>query len=154
MPDFNPITMTNDLTPEERKAWARWMYLNEDISIRDLALTVNTDESTIRKWVRENAWNGSKRSLLTSKKAQLQYLYTALETVNNKIKDSDPVNLKDIDQALKYINAIHNLEVEMPVTQIIEVFEGFVLWLQRRDLRLAQKVVVYLDAFIKEREED
>jgi transposase-like protein len=146
--------MTDELTPEERQAWARWMYLNEDISIRDLALTVNTDETTIRKWVQQGAWYGSKRSLLTSKKAQLEFLYTALETVNNKIKDSDPVNLKDIDQALKYINAIHNLEVEMPVTQIIEVFEGFILWLQRRDLRLAQKIVVYLDAFIKEREED
>ena len=145
--------MAEELTPEERREWARWLYTKDDMSNKDIALMVGTDEATIRRWAQENAWGGSKRSLLTSKKSQLEFLYDALEKMREKAKNTDDVNTRDIDKALKYTAAIKNLQIEASVSEIIEVFELFILWLRRRDVRLAQKVVVYLDAFVKEREE-
>jgi hypothetical protein len=148
----NPITMAEELTYIERREWARSEFMREDISNEDLGLKVGTDEATIRKWVREGAWEGMKHSMLTSKRFQLDFFYDALSKLKKKINDSDEINTKDADLVIKYTTAVRNLEIEAPLSQIIEVFELFIRWLRRRDLQLAKDFIVQLDAYVKEKE--
>ena len=145
--------MADELNPDERKAWAHSLYKREDLSYKDIALEVGTDEATVRMWSIEDEWNGTKRSQLTAKRVQLDFLYTCLEKLSEKMKNPDDINPKDIDLMVKYTNAIKNLEIEPSVAEIIEVMEVFIQWLRRRDLQAAQKVVVYLNAFVTEKAE-
>ena len=141
--------MNVDLTQEERRRWAYFLYTEKDLSIKELALEVSTDEATVRLWMQEGAWEQVKRSRLTSKATQLDFLYTVLE--NLRSKDSKEASPKDADLMLKYTAAIHNLEEATTVTEIIEVSELFIRWLRRRDMQLTKVVVKLFDTFIKER---
>ncbi|MCW3123906.1 MAG: hypothetical protein JWQ38_3398 [Flavipsychrobacter sp.] len=144
--------MSKKLTQSERKEWAKTLFLNEDRTIPDIAIIVTTDESTVRAWVHEGDWIAQKERCVLSRASQLKYYYALL----NKIKYTDEGTLKepttkDADLMLKYSAIIKNLEVELSISDIVEVFESFIRWLQRRDLALCKKLVPYMDAFIKER---
>jgi hypothetical protein len=143
--------MSNELTYDERKAWAKDLYTRLDVSVEDIALTISVDEDEVCDWIKEEAWDGMKRSLLISKKVQLAHLYSLLGQINTKITCAEEIAVKDVDLFIKYTTAIRNLEADMPVSGIIEVAEGFVMWLRRRDVDLAKQVTVQLDLFIKER---
>lgn len=141
--------MTDDQYYECRKEYARLLFTRHDESIRDIALAVGTDEATVRLWINEGAWQTVRRTLLTSKAAQLDHLYNAVERLNTRLKSSDEPNVKEVDQILKYTAAIKNLETDTSVTEIIEVSELFIRWLRRKDLALTKKLIIYLDAYIK-----
>jgi hypothetical protein len=133
------------------KEWARMLFTEHDETIQDIALRTGIDEATIRAWVQDGGWQGIKRSLRTSRVAQLELMYSAIEKLQEKMKDPGQLATKDVDLMLKYTSAIKNLQTETPVSQIIEVFDPFVRWLRRKDPGLAKKIIVPLDAFIKER---
>lgn len=143
-----PITMNEELTHEERKRWAYFLFTTHDLSIGDIALETSTDETTVRAWAHEDRWGQIKRSRLTSKAAQIEYLYAVLE--NLRSKSSREANPKDADLMLKYTTAIHKLENATTLTEIIDVSELFVRWLRRKDLALTKILVKHFDAFIKE----
>ena len=145
--------MKEELSYQERKKWAEYLYKRTDIPVRDIALEVQVDEAELSSWIRAGNWLGSKRSLLTSKAAQLDQLYALLEKLHQKILTdaADGPNVKDVDLYIKYTTAIKNLEVQTTVSEFIEAFELFLRWLRKRDLALAQKIAPYFDAFIKEK---
>jgi hypothetical protein len=143
--------MNEGLNYDERKQWAKVLYTKENKTIRDIALEVNIDEAAVRNWVKENAWDGIKRSLLISKSTQLEHFYGQIDKLNARIADSpDDINTKEVDQILKYTAAIKNLEADVSVCQVIEVAELFISWLRRKDIALTKAVTVKFDAFIKQ----
>jgi Putative ATPase subunit of terminase (gpP-like) len=144
--------MTEKLSTDERKEWARTLYTRQDFTEKEIAVTVDVDEATVRKWAKDDAWAGVRRSLLTAKEAQLNLLYTGLEKLDKKVKNEADISVKDLDQVLKFSNAIRNLELEVPIPQIIEVGELFILWLKERNRPLARQVVQEYNAFIAEQE--
>ena len=143
--------MKEGLTADERKEWAKQLYMTEDLSVKDISLKTGVDEADMRLWVKEDSWLGIKKTLLTSREFQLQQLYMLLEKINQKMKDSEDVNPKDVDIAVKYTAAIKNLDTGVDVPQIIEVAKLFTTWLRRKDLEFTKKVVTEFDAFIKHR---
>ncbi len=147
----NPLhlcAMKDDLTFNERKAWARLLYTQLGKTCKDTALEVNSDEATLRFWVENDKWDHVKRSLLISKTAQLERLYIGLETLDKKVREDKEVTTKDIDQTIKYTAAIKNLESDTCITYIIHVAELFTAWLLRKDVDLAHIVTREFDAFV------
>ena len=143
--------MNENLSYSERTEWAQMLFTRHDKSIKDIAATVNTDEATVRGWIAEGGWEGIRRSLLTSKATQLEHLYNLLDALNAKLRNAEEPTTKDVDMMLKYTGTIRNLETETTASEIIEVSELFILWLRRRDLNLARKLIVHFDAFVKQR---
>ncbi len=145
--------MKEGLSYDERREWARSLYIKEDISIRDIALKVSADEVIVRSWIQEGRWSEIKRSLLTSKAMQLDYFYRALESITSRTVAGQAFdNLKDVDLIVKYTTAIKNLESETGIASIVQVAEVFTTWLLRRDPELSRKITPQFDAFIREQD--
>jgi tRNA uridine 5-carbamoylmethylation protein Kti12 len=141
----------NDLSYNERKEWAKALFTHHDKTIEDIALSVGTDNATVRGWIAAGGWNAIKRSLLISKDAQLQHMYDMLEALNQKVKEDPVKNTKDLDAIIKYTAAIKNLETDTTISNIIEVSDLFLRWLRRRDLDLAKKLTVQFDTFVQQK---
>ena len=143
--------MKDEITTEQKKQWARLLYIYHEETIQNIAAIVNIDESEVRLWVHDNKWTDVKRSNLTSKENQLQTMYSILEKATDRMKNDENPNPKDADLLIKYTAAIKNLETDTSLTQIVEVAKLFTTWLYRRDIPLTKTVTLQLDAFIKER---
>ena len=141
--------MKDELTWQERREYAKYLYTKDGKSIADVSLEVNVTEAAVRSWIADGAWDSIKRSHLISREKLLDDYYSVLEAMQEKLRD-DP-SPKNIDNIVKYTAAIKNLEEEITLSQIIEVAEMFICWMRRRDLDLAKKVIVQLDVFIKQR---
>ena len=144
--------MNEELSYDQKKAWAKTLYTKEEAAVPDIALIVGADEVIVSSWIEDGRWHAIKRSLLTSKKAQLRILYDTLELVTDSLrKETDLAKIiKDVELIGKYTAAIKNLEAETGVPCIVQVAEQFTTWLLRRNPELARKVTVHFDAFIRE----
>ena len=143
--------MNNMPYRDQLREWAQLMYTRHDICIKDIALKTGETEAGIRLWIQEGSWEGMRRTLLTSRQAQLENLYDILDTLAKNVKMQADPNTKDADLLIKYTAAIKNLEAETSAGQIIEVAILFTSWLQRIDLELTKKVTPYFDDLIKEK---
>jgi len=144
--------MKENLTPDERKQWARTLYTTNGKTAKEVALTVNVDEATIREWIRQGLWNTVRRSLLISKNAQMHRLYDLVDKLNEKMIGDEEVNHKDVDLLLKYTAAIKNIDTDNSSTYaLMDVAETFTSWLHRRDLELTKVFTEQFDIFVRER---
>lgn len=146
--------MKEELSYDQKKAWAKTLYTKEDAAVPDIALMVGADEVIVSSWIEEGRWNDIKRSLLISKKVQLHILYDTLELLTNNLrKETDLAKMiKEVELIGKYTAAIKNLESETGVPYIVQVAEQFTSWLLRRDPELARQVSIHFDAFIREQD--
>jgi hypothetical protein len=143
--------MNPELTYNERKEWARLLYTRNDHTISDVALTVNTNEATVLSWINEGSWNAVRRSAMISKAAQIENLYCMIEALQPHAKNGDEPNVKTLEQIMKLIAAVRNLETDESVSNIIEVGELFISWLRRRDTELAKVITHEFERFVQQR---
>lgn len=143
--------MKSELTADERKRWARTLYVREAKTISEVANEVSVDEATIRGWINESSWDMVRKSLSISKAKQLEHLYDLTEQLSSELKNSDNKS-KDVDLLLKYTTTIRNLEVDNSVYATLEAGEDFLAWLYRKNLPFAQEVTREFDIFVKERQ--
>ena len=67
--------------------FAKILFVNENISQKEIALRLNVTEKTIGKWVKEGDWDSLKISMLVTKDNQLTSLYKQLENINREIME-------------------------------------------------------------------
>ena len=97
------------------KDLAKMLFVNENISQKEIAERLDVTEKTVSKWVKEGDWEKLKVSLLVTKDSQLTALYAQLQAVNDEIKTRPvvrdipnfmlkPIKLKDSsgDEKLEY----------------------------------------------------
>lgn len=142
--------MNEKKTNDARKTLARLLYTEHDQCVKEVAFTISADETDVRRWIQEEAWDMRKRSLLTSKKAQLKQLYALLEALSNNMNNEEQKNAKDVDLYLKYTAAVKNLESDVPVAAIIEVGALFINWLRRKDVELTRTIALQYNTFVDE----
>jgi predicted transcriptional regulator len=65
--------------------FAKILFVNENVSQKEIALRLKVTEKTVGKWIKENKWESLKVSMLVTKDNQLTSLYKQLETLNNEI---------------------------------------------------------------------
>ncbi len=84
------------------KDYAKILFVNENISQKEIASRVKVTEKTLTKWIIEGNWESLKKSMLVTKDNQLTALYNQLELMTNEIKtrpivyDVPPFLLKPI----------------------------------------------------------
>lgn len=139
------------MTPGQKKDLARTLYLTNNFTQKVIAEKVGSTEKTIGKWAKEEKWDMQRKSLLTSNKEQLVFLYNQLDAIKKELQDHErAANSKEADAILKLTAAIKNLQIDTGATEIIEVFTKFLNWLSKEDLALAQKISPWMDTFLQE----
>lgn len=84
------------------KEYAQSLFVNENLTQKEIAERINVTEKTIGKWVKEGNWETLKVSMMTTKDTQLAVLYKQLEQINHEIatrpvvRDIPPFMLKPI----------------------------------------------------------
>lgn len=87
---------------------AKRLFVNENITQKEIAERIKVTEKTISRWAKEDLWEEEKTSLLVTKDNQIKALYAQLKAVNDEIKTrpvvrdipnhlTKPYKLKDID---------------------------------------------------------
>lgn len=65
--------------------FAKILFVNENISQKEIAARLKVTEKTVGKWIKENNWESLKVSMLVTKDNQLTSLYKQLEMINHEI---------------------------------------------------------------------
>lgn len=65
--------------------FAKVLFVNENVSQKDISSRLKVTEKTIGKWIKEDNWESLRTSMLVTKDNQLTALYKQLENVNNEI---------------------------------------------------------------------
>jgi hypothetical protein len=144
--------MSKELSNKQKREWAEMLFIQGDVTQKEIAHKVNVAEKTISAWAAKYNWDDLRKSMLTTKNDILRNLYNILDKINTKLKDENSIgDSKIADMYVKYAAAIKSLETETSIGQISEVGRMFVNWLQGIDPALALTVLNHLDKFIKER---
>ena len=138
---------------DKLKDLARILYTKDGKTFKDIAIIVEVTEHTIGKWAKHEKWKDHRKSLLRTKEEQLKELYNQLQEFNSFIKKK-PEGLrfpdsKEADALSKIAKSIKEMETELGVDVIIDVFIVFSNWLKIHDFEMAKKFAALQDEFVK-----
>lgn len=143
--------MAKELNNQQKKEWAKLLFIQGDLLQKEIAAKVDVAEKTISNWATKDKWELLRKSMLTTKTEILRNLYNLLDKISTKLKEEDSIgDSKIADMYVKYTAAINNLETETSISQIGEVARIYVNWLMNIDPAFALKSLDHFDAFIKE----
>lgn len=141
-----------DLTTAQKKEWAQLLYLQNQLTQKEIAAKVHATEKTISKWVTNEHWDKLRKSLLTSKSDTLRFFYDVLDNVKKKISEDENGigDSKMADMVVKYTSAIKSLETDTSISVLMEAGMKFHKYMQTIDPAKALEFLNNYDGFIKE----
>ena len=147
--------MSDKLNDEQRKEWAKSLFLRGDSNPKVIAEIVEVPESALREWIKAGMWDEMRKSLLATRSAQLSMLYGQLDTLNRErmaaLHDDNPKAKPDTDGMLKIAKAINLLEAKTGIGEMVETGMDFITFVQGIDFADAKFIHGYYDRFIKTR---
>lgn len=155
---------------QEQREHARLLYVNEKITLKEVAERVKVTEKTIGKWCKEDGWDKLRKSLLTTRETQLSHWYNQLEAINMDIaerpnlyddkgkKIKRPPKLiptsAEADIMAKITSNIKSLEIEIGLGEIVETGKKLITFIQKINLNDAKLFKNYFDEYINTRMKD
>ncbi len=141
------------MTIKQKKDYAKTLFLNLNITQKEISERSGVSQKTISKWVNEEKWEALRTSLLTTREKQLSNLYLQLRKLNEAISERETqqyANAKEADILIKITSAINKLEQDLSIADIVNVSKRFLEWLRRADIEKAKELANLFDAFIKD----
>lgn len=142
------------LTREEKKNYARILFVEHNMTQRDIAAKVGINPKTINIWVADGKWKELKSSFTISKAEQLKRLYAQITELNDHIMTREQgkrfANNKDADTLVKITAAIKNLEQDTSAAEAINIIMRLIHHIRHTNLELAQQLTDASDTFIKQ----
>lgn len=74
---------TDSLKPNQRKEWAKLIYLKESLTQQEIADRVGVSRATVNKWARE--WEGLKLNLLQTREERISSTLSQLDELDRSI---------------------------------------------------------------------
>ncbi|WP_280115311.1 terminase gpP N-terminus-related DNA-binding protein [Flavobacterium fluviatile] len=138
------------ISKAQEREYARILYVNERITFKEIAERTGVTEKTIGKWAEADNWAKLRKSLLTTKEAQLVHWYNQLDALNELIaKREIPIpESKEADIMSKITANIQRLETEIGLGEYVEVSRKLLTFIQSVDLDDAKRFKNYIDEFI------
>lgn len=138
------------ISKAQEREYARILYVNERITFKEIAERTGVTEKTIGKWAEADNWAKLRKSLLTTKEAQLVHWYNQLDALNENIAKRDmPVpDSKEADIMSKITSNIQRLETEIGLGEYVEVSRKLLTFIQSIELDDAKRFKNYIDEFI------
>ncbi len=129
----------------DKKNQAKRLYMDTDLSQKDIADLLDVSEVTMSKWVKAGGWETHKAAVQLSKDSIIKRLY---ENIAAKMEDGGKITA---DDAVKYAKAIDLLSSKgVNASNAINVFKQFTGWLQGRDLKAAKLIISFQKEFVAE----
>ena len=143
------------LTLTQKKEWARELYIRDELTQKAIAEKVGVSEQTMVAWVKDNRWDGMRKTLLSTRQEQIQMLYDILDGLNKEAKaaveDDDPATKPNTDAIIKIANAIKKLEKETGLGEIIDTCRALIAYTLKEDNEAAKIINKWADLFIRDR---
>ena len=142
----------------QKKEWARELYIRGEVTQKEIANKVGASEQAIVRWVKEGEWDAMRKTKLSTKQNQLKMMYDILDGLNKEalrhINDDDPETNPNSDAIIKITNAIHKLEKDTGIGEMIDTATALINFIQKHQPagEGADKVVnKWFDIFIKDK---
>lgn len=111
-----------ELSIDEKKEWAKVLYIKEKLQQNEIAAKVKVSTNTISKWVTKGKWDDLKTTHILTKEEELRRLYVMLKATNDSIEKRDGIpTSKEADIINKLAASIRQLQTEAGVAEIIDV---------------------------------
>ena len=147
------ITMAKELSSQQKKDYAKLLFLRENLTQKEIAKKVGTTEKTLSTWVTKEHWDTQRKSLLVTKEETLAWMYTKLEALKKSVdeKKDGVMDSKDADQLIKITAAIKNMEhQDISLAEIFGVAKKTIHFAQAVRPEDVDLITEVFDEFIKE----
>ena len=144
------------LTNAAKKEWAKTLYLQGDMTQKEISDKVGISKVTLSKWANDpnENWDKLKKSLLITRESQLSRLYSQLDELTASImrreEGSRFANPKEADTITKLTTSIRKMESEASIADIVEVSKRLLTWLRCINPEKSKEVGGIIDDFIKD----
>lgn len=146
--------MGKELTNQQKKDWAKVIFLQENLTIQEIAVKVGVSRVTMGKWVKEGNWEMYKAALTTTREEQIRNVYLQLAEINRSIaerKENKFPTPAEADTIKKLTAAINDMEKDFGVDIIIGVTKKLLTWMKKRSPEKADEMSYIIDEFIQEK---
>ena len=139
------------ISKKEEKNYAQILFVNENLTAKEIAERVHVSERTMGTWIKKGNWEKLKKSPLVTKQHQISQLYDQFEFLNKQIIDRDykVADAKEADVISKITSSIQRMEVETSIGQIVEVARNFLDFCREYDLDFTKEASKHFDSFIQ-----
>lgn len=142
------------MTRQEKKEWAKLLYLRENLTQKEIAQRVGATEKTISKWVNDENWEKHKASIIITKEEELRRFYDQLKSINdticNRPEGERHATSKEADVLAKLSTTIKNMETDIALSDVIEVSKRMVNWVRKIDFEKAKELTLLFDGYIRD----
>lgn len=142
-----------ELTNQQKREWARTLYLKENLTQQEIAERVGVSRVSISNWARSGKWEEQRTALTLTREEQVHALYRQVAEINRAIAARPEgerfATAAEADVIGKLSKAIKQMETEVGIADIVSVSTKFIEFLRPIDLEKAKEVTRLMDAFIK-----
>ena len=136
-----------DLTTQQKKGYARTLYLKDNLTQQEIADKVGVSRNTINRWIAAEKWEEMKVGMTLTREQQVASLHRQVAEINRVISERE--------EGKRYANAaeadtLNKMETDVGVADIISVGMKFINWLRPFDLDKSKEFLRLWDAFIKD----
>lgn len=140
------------MAKQEQREHARLLYVNERITLKEVAERVNVTEKTVGKWCKDDNWDGLRKSMLSTRQAQITRWYKQLDSITERIENRDNIPTSaEADITSKITSNIKALEVQIGLGEIVETGKKLITFIQQVNLEDAKLFKNYFDEYINNR---
>ena len=144
-----------ELTNQQKKEWARTLYLRESLTQQEIAERVGVSRVTVSNWSRAGKWEEQKVGLTLTRREQVQSLYRQVAEINSAVQARPEgqryPDARQADTIVKLTSAIRNMEQEVGIAERITVLTDLIEWLRPADLQKAKELTPLIDSYIKDK---
>lgn len=143
-----------ELTAQQKKDYARTLYLKDNLTQQEIAEKVGASRQTIIRWAAAEKWEEMKVGMTLGREQQIANLHRQVMELNNLIISRPDgkrfATSAEADTPGKLAAAIKKMETEVGITDLVNVGMRFIEWIRPIDLDKAKEVTVLWDKFIKD----
>ncbi|MBQ9570406.1 MAG: DDE transposase family protein [Prevotella sp.] len=145
--------MAKDLTNQQKKDWAKTLYLRESLTQQEIADRVGVSRVSVSNWIRTGKWEEQRTALTLTREEQVRSLYRQVAAINRSIEDRPEgerfATTTEADIIGKLSKSIKQMETEVGIADVVSVLTRFIEFLRPVDIEKAKDVTRLADAFIK-----
>lgn len=134
---------------QEEYALAKILYVQNGLSMKEIAEKVKVLEKTISRWVHKGGWKTLRAAQLSLPSNTIVRLYDSINAIMELAENEQrPLTAAEADKIVKISASIRNIDKKKDLGLFVMVLEDFVLWLREFDLSKAQEFVDPMNTFL------
>jgi transcriptional regulator with XRE-family HTH domain len=145
----------SELSKQQKKEIAKTLFLTGKYTQKEISEKTGISRQSLCKWANDGKWEELLIGVTISRESILQGLQRQIVEINNVViaRESGKrfATSAETDKIVKLSAAIKKLEVDLGISEIINVSIGLTEFIKQFDTDKAKEVSGYLDAYIEEK---